>query len=88
MAFWSIHATNIQAINTIGGSDIFLKVEKIKIIGIGIFIITIPFGIYFMVIDSAFTSIISSFVNTYLNKKLLKYSFIEQRKDITPSLIS
>ena len=41
-----------------------------------------------MAIGSEFTSIISGFVNAYANKKLLKYSFIEQFKDITPSLIS
>ena len=88
MAFWPIHTTNLQAINAIGRSDIFLKLEIIKkIIGIGILIITIPFGIYFMAIGSAFTSIISSFINAYPNKKLLNYSFIEQWKDITPSLI-
>ena len=85
---WPIHTINLQAINAIGRSDIFLKLEIIKkIIGVVALIIGIPFGIKFMVTMKIVTSIIASFVNAYPNKKLLNYSYREQIIDILPSLI-
>ena len=87
-ALWPIHTINLQAINAIGRSDIFLKLEIIKkIIGIIALAISIPFGIQFMIIMKIIISIISSFINASPNKKLLNYSFKEQIKDILPSLI-
>ena len=85
---WPIHTINLQAINALGRSDIFLKLEIVKkIVGIIALIISIPFGIIFMVIMKIVTSVVSSFINSYPNKKLLNYSFIEQIKDILPALI-
>lgn len=87
-AMWPIHTANLQAIKAIGRSDIFLKLEVLKkVIGVVTVIITIPFGIYAMIIGSVINSIVSTFINAYPNKKLLNYSFIEQWKDIMPSLI-
>lgn len=46
-ALWPIHTANLQAINAIGRSDIYLKLEIVKkLIGIVILAISIPFGIY------------------------------------------
>ena len=48
LAFWPIHTTNLQAINAVGRSDIFLKLEIIKkIIGFSIMVVSIPFGLYY-----------------------------------------
>lgn len=48
---WPIHTINLQAINALGRSDIFLKLEVIKkIVGVTVLIISIPFGIKFMVL--------------------------------------
>lgn len=86
-ALWPIHTANLQAINAIGRSDIFLKLEIIKkIIGVSIIIVTSRYSPYIMAIGTVFSGIISSFINSYPNKKLLNYSYIEQMKDITPSL--
>ena len=88
LAFWPIHTSNLQAINAIGRSDIFLKLEIIKkILGISVLVISIPFGINVMVIGGAFTSFISTIINAFPNKKLLGYSFVEQWKDLIPSLV-
>lgn len=85
---WPIHTINLQAINALGRSDIFLKLEIVKkIVGIIALVIGIPFGIVFMVIMKIVTSVVSSIINSYPNKKLLNYSFIEQIKDILPALI-
>ena len=87
-AFWPIHTANLQAIKALGKSDIFLKLEIIKkAIGISILVITIPHGLYAMMIGSCFTSILSSFINAFPNKKLLNYSYFEQIKDIIPTLL-
>lgn len=84
---WPIHTINLQAINALGRSDIFLKLEVIKkIIGVTVLIISIPFGIKFMVFMKIITSIISTFINSHPNKKLVDYSYMEQITDILPSL--
>ena len=87
-ALWPIHTVNLQAINGIGRSDVFLKLEIIKkAVGIIALAITIPLGIYAMAIGMIFTGIISTFINAYPNKKLLNYRPLEQWKDIMPSLL-
>lgn len=86
--FWPIHTINLQAISAIGRSDIFLKLEIIKkIIGIVALVISIPFGITFMVMMRTVASIISIFINSSPNRKLLGYSYKEQIRDILPAFI-
>ena len=83
-----IHTANAQAINALGRSDIFLKLEVIKkIIGLSLLVISIRWGVYAIAISMVISSIISSFINAYPNKDLLKYSIKEQWIDIIPSLI-
>ncbi len=83
-----IHTANLQAINALGRSDVFLKLEILKkIIGIIILIISLRFGIFALAWGLVLSGVISSFINAYPNKKLLNYSYIEQWKDIMPSLL-
>jgi hypothetical protein len=78
----------LQAISAIGRSDIFLKLEILKkTIGLVCLLISIPLGIKAMVVIQLAVSIISAFINSYPNKKLINYSFLEQLKDILPSLL-
>lgn len=87
-SLWPIHTANLQAINAMGRSDIFLKLEIVKkSIGIIIIAISIPFGIYVIAIGGAVSGIIGTFINAYPNKKLLNYSYQEQWLDILPSLL-
>lgn len=87
-ALWPIHTANLQAINALGRSDIYLKVEMIKkIIGLFILGFTVFFGVYAMVIGGLIGGIINTVINTHPNSKLLNYSFKEQWKDIMPSLL-
>lgn len=88
LAFWPIHTANLQAINAVGRSDIFLKLEIIKkIIGFSIMIISIPFGLYTMMIGNCFSAVVSSILNASPNRKLLNYGYREQIKDILPALL-
>lgn len=87
-ALMPIHTSNLQAINAMGRSDIFLKLEVIKkIMGLVILGISLPFGVYAIALGQVLSGIISSFVNAYPNKKLLDYSYKEQWLDIIPSLL-
>ncbi|MEG0449822.1 MAG: lipopolysaccharide biosynthesis protein [Lysinibacillus sp.] len=87
-ALWPIHTANLQAINALGRSDIFLKLEIVKkIIGLIILGITISFGVYMMVLGLFIGGLLSTFINAYPNLKLLNYSIQEQWKDIMPSFL-
>lgn len=87
-AFMPIHTANLQAINALGRSDIFLKLEIIKkIMGLSILAVTVFYGVYAIALGGALGGIISTFINAYPNKKLLNYSYVEQWKDIMPSLL-
>lgn len=87
-ALWPIHTANLQAINALGRSDIFLKLEIIKkVMGAVLLIASVPFGVYVMVCTRALSGILSCFINAYPNKKLLNYSFSEQVRDILPAFL-
>lgn len=87
-ALWPIHTANLQAINALGRSDIFLKLEVIKkIIGILILSISIQYGVYAIAIGLIVSGIISTFINIFPNIKLLDYGILEQFKDVAPSIL-
>lgn len=88
LAFYPVHSCNLQAINAMGRSDIFLKLEIIKKgIGIAALVIAVycfdsPIAI---AMTGVFTTVTSCFINAYPNKKLIGYSYFEQMRDILPS---
>ncbi len=87
-AFWPIHTTNLSAINAVGRSDIFLKLEIFKK---GLYLAALLLALYLMrspigiAIAAAVISPLGAFVNAYPNKKLLNYGYLEQMRDILPS---
>jgi len=90
LAFYPVHSCNLQAINAMGRSDIFLKLEIIKK-GVGLSVLAFaivcfdsPIGI---AATGIFTTVISCFINAYPNKKLIGYSYLEQMRDILPSFV-
>lgn len=85
---WPIHTANLQAINAMGRSDIFLKLEIVKkVIGIPALLISIQYGVLVVAITYLITGIMATFINSYPNKFLLKYSYYEQIKDMLPSFL-
>lgn len=85
---WPIHTANLQAINAMGRSDIFLKLEIIKKgIGIIALLISLKYGVIVIAASYMVIGIISTFINAYPNKFLLKYSYFEQIRDIFPSIL-
>lgn len=85
---WPIHTANLQAINAMGRSDLFLKLEIIKkcmgIIALIVSMFISPLAIAFSLIV---TGVISTFINAYPNIKLLNYRYREQLKDMMPAFI-
>ncbi len=83
--FWPIHTSNLQAINALGRSDLFLKLEIIKkTIGLIALVISLPLGPLAVAFSLIVTGIISTFINAAPNRKLLSYSFKEQFSDLLP----
>ena len=49
-------------------------------------VISIPFGLYVMMIGNCFSAILSSVINASPNKKLLNYGYKEQIMDMLPAI--
>ncbi len=88
LAFYPVHTCNLQAINAMGRSDIFLKLEIIKkTMGISLLVFAVfcfdtPIAI---AMTGIFSTLVNCVVNSYPNKKLIGYSYFEQIRDILPS---
>lgn len=87
-ALLPIHTTNLQVLNGMGRSDLFLKLEVIKkclglaIIGFAAFVMR---DIYAIVFGSVVVGIVSTFINASPNKRVIGYSYVEQVRDIVPA---
>lgn len=86
--FWPIHITNLQAINAVGRSDIFLKLELVKKgLSLLALIVGMQFNVWIMVCIKAFQDFLCTFVNAAPNKKLLGYSILHQWMDVAPPAV-
>lgn len=86
--FWPIHTANLNAINAMGRSDYFLKLEIAKkAIGLILLLSTMRFGVMVMAYSLLISSITSQIINSWPNKKLLGYGYFEQLRDILPSVL-
>lgn len=86
--FYPIHTANLNAIKALGRSDLFLKLEiQKRIIGIILLLFTVRLGVLAMAYSLLASSLASQIINTWPNKKLINYSYLEQLKDILPSIL-
>lgn len=86
--FYPVHTANLNAIKAVGRSDMFLRLEIIKkVIGITVLLATMRFGVMVMAYSLLFTSVTSQIINSWPNRKLLNYSYLEQLKDILPGIL-
>lgn len=86
--FYPIHTANLNAIKAMGRSNLFLKLEIIKkIVGLAVLFSTMWFGPMIMAYSLLFVSLSSQVINTWPNRKLMDYSYIEQLKDIMPNIM-
>jgi teichuronic acid exporter len=77
-------AINANLLNAIGRSDLYLKIDLIKLplTIIGLFI-SAPFGLKYMVISNFVISIFYFFINAYYPGKLFGYGAVKQLKDMS-----
>ena len=85
--FWPIHTANLNAIKSIGRSDIFLKLEIIKkVIGVLLMILTMKISVMAMAVSLLIGEFFDQIINSWPNRKLIDYGYIQQTKDIIPSI--
>lgn len=77
-------AINANLLNAIGRSDLYLKIDLIKLplTLLGLFI-SAPFGLKYMVISNFVISIFYFFINAYYPGKLFGYGAFRQLKDMS-----
>lgn len=87
-AFYPLHTANLNAIKAMGRSDMFLYLELVKkAVGILALVITMYMGVFYMALSRIFTGVLSQLINAFPNKKLLDYPYLEQLKDMAPSIL-
>lgn len=86
--FWPVHTANLNAINAMGRSDWFLRLEIIKkIVGLAILLSTMWFGVMAMAYSLLLSSVLSQIINSWPNRKLLKYGYLEQVRDFASGIL-
>ena len=87
-AFYPIHTANLNAIKAVGRSDLFLILEIIKkVMGLVLIVSTMWISVEAMALSLVASSVISQIINSWPNKKLLGYSYLQQLRDLLPALV-
>ncbi len=87
-AFYPIHTANLNAIKAMGRSDLFLLLEILKKgLGVAALLLAMNYGVYAIALSLLFTTVAALFINSWPNRKLLSYSFINQLADMTPAML-
>ena len=87
--FFPMSAINMNLLNAIGRSDLFLKIDLSKLpLTVIAMIITIPLGVKAMIIGHVVTSGVAFFINAYLPGKYYGYGAINQLKDMAPVIFA
>ncbi|MDO5415895.1 MAG: lipopolysaccharide biosynthesis protein [Lachnospiraceae bacterium] len=87
-AVWPMDIANLQALNAMGRSDVFLKLEIIKkIVGVAILALSIRCGALTFIAWKAAGDFLCTFINAWPNQKLLGYHIGQMWRDILPSLL-
>ena len=72
--------------NVRGRNDIFLYLEVLKkFVGLVSLVIGVFCGIYYMLLTSIFTGVISLYLNTWYTGRTLNYTFWKQLHNTAPS---
>jgi teichuronic acid exporter len=85
---YPLHALNLNMLNVLGRSDLFLRLEIIKkTLAVPVIIIGINFGIKVMIMAMIVNSGIAYYLNSYWSGQFIGYSILEQVRDILPSFL-
>jgi len=87
--FTPISTLNMNILNVLGRSDLFLKLDILKIpIMVAILVIALPLGIKAVVIGSLIDSFIAFFINTYYPGKFFNFGAVSQLKEISKIMLA
>lgn len=85
LSLYPLHAINLNMLKVQNRTDIFLLLEIVKkVIAVGPLCLGIFVNIYWMLVGSICTGIISFFLNSYYTGRSLGYSSWMQLRDISP----
>ena len=85
---WPMHNVNIDAINALGRSDLVLRLELIRnLCSVCVLLITSRMGLIYVAYGVLITSIFTQILISLYNKKLIGYGYLEQLRDIVPSIL-
>ncbi|MCI9845890.1 lipopolysaccharide biosynthesis protein [Flavobacterium pectinovorum] len=87
--FSPMSTLNMNLLNAVGRSDLYLKVDlsKLPLTVLGM-IITIPLGVKAMIIGHVVTSALAFLINAYLPGKFFGYGPFQQLKDMLPFFVA
>ena len=86
-AFYPVHTVNLNAIKSMGRSDLFLRLEIIKkIIGLSVLLATMFISVKAIALSAIGTSILCQIINSWPNRKLLEYHYSDQVRDMLPQI--
>lgn len=84
-----ISALNMNILNAIGRSDLYLKVDLSKLpLALVMMAVTVPFGINVVVIGNFVVSVVSFFINAYYPGKIFGFGVIRQTKEMLTVIIA
>lgn len=87
-AFRPVQTANLNAIKAMGESGIFLILEIIKkSVGVVLLLSTMWISVEALAYSLLASNIISQIINSWPNKKLLGYSYLQQVKDMLPQIL-
>lgn len=86
--FYPVHTANLNAIKAMGRSDLFLRLEIVKkVVGLVLLVSTMWFGVMAMAYSLLVSTLTSMVINSWPNKRLMRYCYLEQMKDILPGIL-
>ena len=87
-AFYPIHIANLNAIKAMGRSDLYMKLEIAKkIVGFLLLVTSMWISVEAMAYSLLLGSVFSQIINSWPNRKLLDYHYLEQIRDILPAAL-
>jgi O-antigen/teichoic acid export membrane protein len=88
LMWYPIHAINLNLLQVVGRSDLYLRLEVLKkIVGVVVLALSVPLGIRAMCYGAVVSSILCLAINTYYTGKLIDVGFLKQLRDLTPTLL-
>lgn len=83
--FWPIHTLNIQLINSLGKSQLYLKMEIVKkTLEFCLILFTLPHGLIYTSFGILISSVISTLINSFPAQSLIGFGTVKQFKAVLP----